>query len=936
MLDDALAGRAATQTLPLNVRVIVQRAEIERQPGVYDFAALDARVARDRKRTDVRIYLDLRTPALAPEAFEGWGRFVRAVAMHCRGVVRGYVFGDRTSEPTLRAQNHAFFIKTSGINLRAGDEAAATILAGIADADAEWLAALYREDIAPYVDAIGLAAGSGSASLIEVIDRNDPSAEVVLLGEPLGAEPAAAGARFLERQLGISGTRISSVFYAAPAPAIAATLGPIATLRGMLSQELVSLDEKSLALRLTRAGTDVTSLVPHRLLFGLETLTNYLIYAAGAEPLELSLSEPTGTRPTVDDGLTGRRLPTASFAYDAASRIARIPLPPGNGRLIVDWSTGDATPSSRGDVASTVLPSVAEIVARHQQAQAAQDALLRSYIAQATMEQHFRNAAIESGFDVVTENRFFVEGSKAEWEEVSFRLNGTKWGADRPPFPLLQAEKVLSLPLDLRLSADYRYRLTGVETIDGQPCFVLRFDPVDEARALYRGTVWIARDSYQKVKLQTVETQLSAPVVSSEEIQYFTAAGSIDGRAVQLMSRLVGRQIMLVAGRNLLVERGMQFTGFELNAADFAARREAARASDHVMYRDTDEGLRYLVKRDGVRVVQTSTTTALAGLAGVTYDPSYDYPLPLIGVNYLDFNFRGKNNQLAVVFGGVLALVNLQHPKLFGNPHWDASLDLFAIAVKGNDRTYDTAGERLGQRLTTRPFSTGLNVGWQLAQFQKLVFNYQFRFDAYAVDTETSAAFRPPVSTLTNGGGLSWEWKQGGYSFLAAGTSYRRADWQPWGDAGDYRQSDQSYQKYSASLIRDFYFGLQKVHLNGAYYGGHDLDRFSAYQFGLFDDNRVHGVPSAGVRFGELGMFRGSYSFNLFDQYRLDLFLDQAVGRDTRLANGWQPLTGLGIGGNLRGPRGTLLRADIGKSILPSQYRQPGSLIIQFQILKPL
>ena len=105
---------------------------------------------------------------------------------------------------------------------------------------------------------------------------------------------------------------------------------------------------------------------------------------------------------------------------------------------------------------------------------------------------------------------------------------------------------------------------------------------------------------------------------------------------------------------------------------------------------------------------------------------------------------------------------------------------------------------------------------------------------------------------------------------------------------------------------------------------------------GLFDDNRVHGVPSAGVRFGELGMFRGSYSFNLFDQYRLDLFLDQAFGRDPRRAAEWQALTGVGIGGNIRGPFNTLLRGDVGKSFLPSRYRRPGSLVVQLQILKPL
>ena len=30
----------------------------------------------------------------------------------------------------------------------------------------------------------------------------------------------------------------------------------------------------------------------------------------------------------------------------------------------------------------------------------------------------------------------------------------------------------------------------------------------------------------------------------------------------------------------------------------------------------------------------------------------------------------------------------------------------------------------------------------------------------------------------------------------------------------------------------------------------------------------------------ELGAVRGSYSFNLFEQYRLDLFVDRALGRD--------------------------------------------------------
>ena len=66
------------------------------------------------------------------------------------------------------------------------------------------------------------------------------------------------------------------------------------------------------------------------------------------------------------------------------------------------------------------------------------------------MQQHFRPTSTDPGFDVVTENRFFADREGVEWEELSFSVNGTKWGPDRPPFPLLQPEKVLAPPLDLR------------------------------------------------------------------------------------------------------------------------------------------------------------------------------------------------------------------------------------------------------------------------------------------------------------------------------------------------------------------------------------------------------------------------------------------------------------------------------------------------------
>ena len=222
--------------------------------------------------------------------------------------------------------------------------------------------------------------------------------------------------------------------------------------------------------------------------------------------------------------------------------------------------------------------------------------------------------------------------------------------------------------------------------------------------------------------------------------------------------------------------------------------------------------------------------------------------------------------------------------------------------------------------------------------FQKISGSYQFRFDGYTRDTTTSDTYVVPASTTSNGFGGGWEYRRGGYSAVANGAWFRRSGWREWGVPGQTSDDLQpSYVKYSASLSRDIYFNLfHKIHLNGAWFGGRDLDRFAKYQFGMFDDTRIHGVPASGVRFQEVGTARGSYSFNIFDQYRLDLFLERAWGRDRAFDDTWQPITGLGAAINLRAPKNTILRADFGKSFLPDRYRGIGSATLQVMILKPL
>ena len=307
----------------------------------------------------------------------------------------------------------------------------------------------------------------------------------------------------------------------------------------------------------------------------------------------------------------------------------------------------------------------------------------------------------DPGYDVSSENRYYAAGDDVEWEELSFSVNGTKWGPDRPSFPLLQAEKVLSLPLQLRFGDDYRYRLAGTERVGDFECYVVRFEPAHEGQSLYKGTVWIDERTFARVKVQAVQTMLSAPVVSNEEIQTFTPITSIGNRPIFLFSELTARQIMLIAGRNLLVEKSVVFSDFRVNPDNFEGTRGEARRSDRIMYRETDRGLRYYVKEGDTRVISDrSTQHAKAMAMGVTLDPSYAFPLPIFGINYLDFAFRGPNQQLAILFAGVLAAGNIQRPKIASSP-FDASVDFFAIAVPSSDRVYDAAGEHEQERLLT-------------------------------------------------------------------------------------------------------------------------------------------------------------------------------------------------------------------------------------------
>lgn len=880
------------------------------------------------------LWLTLRLHALAAEDVPALVETVRRFA-EARGDVRVVEIAPaRRGDDDDRVVD--FLTRRLSVTLKSGSETVGIARAVASAADVERLRA---EGVVPLLDVVVLPDADVAAAAARLIAEHGLTLRTAVLAQA----PGESAQDLAAREIGRLGAHPDIAGYVLPGSeaAGASLLAAVRTLARPVSQPLAVIDAD---IRLTSAGRDVSDLWRTRVLFGTDSLATYVVVdVPEGAPLAatLRLVLPVAGSAALLDPARAREIPLP-VVRDQPRQASEVEVAlPSPGRWLIDMHReADASFVQREDVSATRQLTVDEIIARHQLRQAATRRAAGRYVADGTMQQYFRPTVTDPGFDVFTENRYYVEGDRVEWEELSFSVNGARWDENRPPFPLLQPEKVLSPPLVVELDQRYRYRLAGTERVDGRDCYVVRFDPVDTEASLYSGSVWIDTRTFARVKQQVVQTNLVAPVISNDETQTFAPVPLPGGGEAFLPVHSYTQQLLLIAGRNLLVERRMAFTRYVIEPDDFEARREAARRSDRVMYVETDRGVRYFVKDDtGARVVSDEgTRMAKAQAIGVTIDPSYAFPLPMFGINYLNFEFLGrKDTQLALLFGGVLAAGNIQRPQVAGR-RVDLNVDFFAIAAPGSDRFYDETGEHEDVRLLTWPLTTGVNLGFQATSYQKVTAQLHGRFDGFVRDRTTAGDYVTPSSTVTAGLGALYEYRRAGYSVTASGVFSRRASWRPWGRAGALEHSSRDYEKYALNATKTFYFGpFSKVVVNGAWFTGRRLDRFSRYQFGLFDETRIHGVPSSGVRYGELAMARGQYSFNVFEQYRLDLFLDRAWGRTREVHVPWEGLTGVGMAVNFRIPRRNLiLRADIGKSFLPDRYRRIGSTVVQVMLLRPM
>jgi hypothetical protein len=203
--------------------------------------------------------------------------------------------------------------------------------------------------------------------------------------------------------------------------------------------------------------------------------------------------------------------------------------------------------------------------------------------------------------------------------------------------------------------------------------------------------------------------------------------------------------------------------------------------------------------------------------------------------------------------------------------------------------------ERHDENLRQRPASGALEAVQPMGRWRARAM-YEIARPGLRAGPDTGAAFAPPASPIVHGLRLGVETEAARWSLSAWASASRRSAWRTWGMAGDpdSRASARGYEKAGLAAARTFVLAPRLVaRVDAAALAGHDLDRFSRFTFdGL--ENRLHGAPSASVRFDRGLVARTALSAAGGPGLRADAFLDFALVRDPSVSRRARGLPGLG------------------------------------------
>lgn len=826
---------------------------------------------------------------------------------------------------------YAFLFKRAAVALTGVDSEIRVISRPFAALDA--VDAFYAEEVAAYVDGIALTARDGGslAAAVEHLTELDPGKTIVVQGTPLPQQSERA----LVTAARLAAEGVSIAFFAAGAPS-AETLAPLKILAVEFQGSDLAYDPYSAS-----ADSGAWSFVR-----GEDLALRVIVDRAGGRE-RIDFADSTLRQPTSVDPLTGneaeifgigRTANGLSFPLDGEAEVAVLRL----ARPDLADLVGEGGLAEEVLITTERTIPVAEILRRLQANEDAQARTLDHYEAVNTTHLRFQGSSGIQTVEATFEGSFFFkQGQPYDWAWETFYVNGVKWRGKRiPEIPLVEPDKAASLPLEINFGRDYSYRLRGTDIVDGRDCWVVDFEPTgnrrdgktedgtgDEAQAetsgnRYQGTVFVDRQLFLRVRSRALQIGLTGEVISNEETLFYSPLDTEGGESsweeasYTLPLRVVSQQVFSVLNGTTNVEREALMTHLSINAEGFAERREALFSSDTTIVRDTDKGLRYLVpdKETGERVVQDEfDKSRLFLVGGVFHDESLDFPLPLGGINFFSFDYRGTGTQVNLFFAGVLANGTISDPDFLGS-RWDAGIDAFFLGIPFTNSIFRDGEEIDAEDVDLATSNIAFTLGRPVGSFLKLNAEYRLSRLNFSTADDSADEFVIPQDHLLNSLGLAARYARNGYRLRLAGSVNKRSDWEFWGlpDA-DFDPETEEFSRWSLTLAKNFHLKrFQRIGVELEHRGGDQLDRFSKYQFGIFSDSQVHGYQSGLVRAEEVSGFHTSYGFEIGEVFRLELVGDALWATDIEDQLDNELLGGIGIAGTFIGPWQTVVNLDLG------------------------
>jgi hypothetical protein len=834
----------------------------------------------------------------------------------------------------MSASLYAFLIKRVAVAVRAaapGSRLATGRLRAV-----EQVESVARWQVGPYLDAVVLDAAAADKEVLAAARLAVPGVSLWVSGAGrAGAGDGVArdgGISYLQ-EAGLAFSRGVRLVFAAPGGAPEPE--SLRNWQSIVHPRTVVVPPEFRRVKARAAGRDLEA----ETLLELEQPDGQryvvLFDAPAAEQLEFRVSGPRVSVAWIVDLATGEESMGGAADWlqgggetggEAVSRVIfRAPAGPLVMRL---GRIGSGAPPAELQMVSGQRGlTVEEILANHREVQAAQDRRLRSLEADVRIDFHFSVTTLNRTFDVRTMNRLYKDADNTVYLEKELYLNGARWRGQRAPdLPFVLPERVTEVPLDLHLDRRYSYSLVGTEKLDGAQVYVVAFEPAaDDTEAVYRGRIWIDTESFVKRRMSLVELSTELPVISNAIHQDFKPMES-GGRTWWLLGRMSGEMIFSALGRNVVLERDLVYTDYEVNGSGFGSRLEDSYASSNPILEETAEGFRRL-EVHGKGANATRTTVADLGRTGVSrllvgvwsIGENFDVKIPFAGVNYFNFNWRDTGTQFNVAWAGPFVDV------IWSDPALNDSKVILALEARINplystnrrvEQIDDLYVQADGERLEVSGQRFSFILGRPIGPFHKLEFQADFDYLRFRGEDSTDPSFTVPRDTWQETATARWLYSQRGWRLETALQAGVRNSWQFWGrpDGSDYNPDDMHFVRSRLVLNKSFYArNRNNFGFRGSFYHGNHLDRFSMFDLGGEGVARLPGYNGTGIRFPTGASVDVNGTIGLGPKVSMDMTLSHARFRNEEdLGPDIEHATATSVGVNFAGPFNALMRVRLG------------------------